>query len=178
MTQPFPTEQQDWSNSQAEQNFSLLQAVVSTTRTGRALLNIPTNQPLTIFGTTTNQDEAVRLKNLQPYIQSILRSTLTLTQDTNWPSDRILQLVTGNLTVGIPVETKLDLQQVVKKVKKQIEAKFKECSRLQDRVASPSFREKAEPSVIQESEERVTSLRQELTLLTSSEQQLATMLNS
>jgi valyl-tRNA synthetase len=85
--------------------------------------------------------------------------------------------VTGNLTVGIPVETKLDLQQVVKKVKKQIEAKHKECSRLQDRVASPSFREKAEVSVIQESEERVTSLRQELTLLTSSEQQLATMLN-
>jgi hypothetical protein len=45
-------------------------------------------------------------------------------------------------------------------------------------VASPSFREKAEASVIQESEERVDSLRQELTLLTSSEQQLATMLKS
>ena len=39
-----------------------------------------------------------------------------------------------------------------------------------------TFREKAEASVIQESEERVTSLKQELTLLTSSEQQLATML--
>ena len=177
MTQPFPTEHQNWSNSQAEQDFSLLQAFVTTTRTGRALLNIPANQPLTIFGTTTNQDETASLKNLQPYIQSILRSTLTLAQTTNWPSDRILQLVTGNLTVGIPVEPKLDLQQVVKKVKKQIEAKHKECSRLQDRVASPSFREKAEASVIQESEERATSLRQELTLLTSSEQQLATMLN-
>ena len=101
---------------------------------------------------------------------------MTLAQTTDWPSDRTLQLVTGNLTVGIPVEPKLDLQQVVKKVKKQIEAKHKECSRLQDRVASPSFREKAEASVIQESEKRVTSLRQELTLLTSSEQQLATML--
>ena len=177
MTQPFPTEQQDWTNSQAEQDFSLLQAFVTTTRTGRALLNIPANQSLTIFGTTTNQDEAASLKNLQPYIQSILRSTLTLAQTTDWPPERILQLVTGNLTVGIPVETKLDLQQVVKKVKKQIEAKHKECSRLRDRVASPSFREKAEVSVIQESEERVTSLRQELTLLTSSEQQLATMLN-
>jgi valyl-tRNA synthetase len=178
MTQPFPTEQQDWSNRQTEQDFSLLQAAVSTTRTGLALLNIPTNHAPTIFGTTTNQDEAGSLKILHPYIQSILRSTLTLTQTTDWPSDRILQLVNGNLTVGIPVETKLDLQQVVKKVKKQIAAKHKECSRLQDRVASPSFREKAEASVIQESEERVTSLRQELALLTSSEQQLATMLNS
>ncbi len=177
MTQPFPTEHQDWSNSQAEQDFSLLQAFVTTTRTGRALLNIPANQPLTIFGTTTIQDEAPSLKNLHPYIQSILRSTLTLAQTTEWPPDRILQLVTGNLTVGIPVETKLDLQQVVKKVKKQIEAKHKECSRLQDRMASPAFREKAEASVIQESEERVTSLRQEITLLTSSQQQLVTMLS-
>jgi valyl-tRNA synthetase len=177
MTQPFPTEHQDWPNTQAEQKFSLLQAFVTTTRTGRALLNIPANQPLTILGTTTNDEEAANLQTLQPYIQSILRSTLTLAQTKDWPSDRILQLVNGNLTVGIPVEPNLDLQQVVKKVKKQIEAKHKECSRLQDRVASPSFREKAEPSVIEESEERVTSLRQELTLLTSSEQQLATMLN-
>ena len=120
--------------------------------------------------------EAASLNSLQPYIESILRSTLTLAHTTDWPSDRILQLVAGNLTIGIPVEPNLELQQVVKKVKKQIEAKHKECSRLQDRVASPSFREKAEPAVIQESEERVISLRQELALLTSSEQQLATML--
>jgi valyl-tRNA synthetase len=176
MTQQFPTERKDWINAQAEEDFSLLQAFVSTTRTGRALLNIPANQPLAILGTTTNGDEAASLNNLQPYIESILRSTLTLAQTTDWPSSRILQLVAGNLTIGIPVEPNLDLQQVVKKVKKQMEAKHKECSRLQDRVLSPTFREKAEPSVIKESEERLVSLRQELALLTSSEQQLATML--
>jgi valyl-tRNA synthetase len=177
MTQPFPTEQQDWTNDQAEQDFSLLQAFVTTTRTGRALLNIPANQQLTIWGTTTINEEAASLKTLQPYMEAILRSTLTLAQTTDWPSDRILQLVAGNLTIGIPVEPNLDLQQVVKKVKKHIEAKHKECTRLQARVSSPTFREKAEPSVIQESEERLTSLRQELALLTSSEQQLATMVS-
>jgi valyl-tRNA synthetase len=176
MTQRFPTERPEWTNSQAEQDFSLLQAFVSTTRTGRALLNIPANQPLHILGATTNDGEATSLKKLQPYIESILRATLTLAQTTDWPSSRLLQLVTGNLTIGIPVEPDLELQPVVKKVKKQIEAKHKECSRLQDRVASPSFREKAEPAVIQESEERVIGLRQELALLTSSEEQLATML--
>ena len=83
----------------------------------------------------------------------------------------------GNLTIGIAVEPNLDLQQVVKKVKKQVEAKNQEYSRLQDRVASPTFREKAEALVIQESEERLSSLKEELTLLTSSEQQLARMLS-
>ncbi len=178
MTQPFPIEREEWINPQAEQDFSLLQGFVSTTRTGRALLNIPANQTLSTFGTTTNKDEANSLKNLEPYIESILRSTLTLTPTTVWPSDRILQLVAGNLTIGLPVEPNLDLQQIVKKVKKQGEAKQKECSRLQSRISSPTFREKAESSVIQESEERVASLQQELALLTSSEQQLATMLHS
>jgi valyl-tRNA synthetase len=149
---------------------------VTTARTGRALLNIPANQPLTIWCTTTNDNEAANLNDLKPYMESILRSTLHLARSTDWPSDHILQLVSGNLTVGIPVESNLDLQQVVKKVKKQMEAKRKECTRLQNRVASPTFRKKAEASVIQESEERVTSLKQELALLTSSEQQLATML--
>ncbi len=175
MTQPFPSEQPGWTNNGTEHDFSILQAVVSTTRTGRALLNIPANQPLTLYSTTTHDDDAASLKNVQIYIESILRSSLTLAQITDWPSDRILQLVAGNLTIGIPVEPNLDLHQVVKKVKKQIGAKDKECSRLQDRVSSPTFREKAEPSVVQESEARVTSLRQELSLLTSSEHQLATM---
>jgi len=167
MTQPFPTERQEWTNSDAEQDFILLQSFVTITRTGRALLNIPANQPLTILGTATNDDETASLKSLKPYMESILRSTLTLTPKTDWPTDRILQLVTGNLTIGIPVEPNLNLQQVVKKAKKQVETKHK--------VSSSTFREKAEPSVIQESEERLTSLKHELALLTSSEQQLATM---
>ena len=178
MTQAFPTEREEWINTKAEQDFSLLQGFVSTTRTGRALLNISANQQLPMFGTTTNDEEVASLKILQPSIESILRSPLTLAKTMDWPSDRILQLVTGNLTIGIPVEPNVELDKVVKKVKKQIEAKHKECSRLQDRVASPSFRDKAEPAVIQESEERIVGLRQELALLTSSEDQLATMLRS
>ena len=178
MTQSFPTEHQEWSNAQAELDFSLLQSFVSTARTGRALLNIPNNQPLTLLGTSTNDCDAASLNNLQSYIESILRSTLTLSPHKDWPSGRILQLVAGNLTIGIPVEPDLDLQQVVKKIKKQIEGKQKESSRLQGRVASPTFREKAEPIVIQESEERISNLQQELALLTSSAEQLATMLSS
>ena len=77
----------------------------------------------------------------------------------------------------MPVEPNVDLQQVVKKVKKQIDAKQKECRRLEDRLLSPTFREKADTSVIQESEERVGSLKKELNLLTSSEQQLASMMH-
>ena len=178
MTQPFPAEQPDWTNIQAEKDFSVLQSFVSTTRTGRALLNISTNQSAPIYGASTNAGETTSLKQLQPYIEPILRSQLTLAQTTDWPSSRLLHLVSGHLTIGLPVESNVDLQEVVKKVQKQIKAKDKECSRLQDRVSSPKFREKAEPSVIQESEERVSNLKQELALLTSSEQQLASMMST
>ncbi len=178
MTQPFPVDKPDWENFQAEHEFSLLHTFVATTRTGRTLLNLPINQTSSLLGTATIDNDTESLKTLKPYIESILRSSLDITPTTSWPSERILRLVNGNLTVGIPVQNNLDLQQVVKKVKKQVEAKDKECRRLQDRLSSSKFREKAEASIIQESEERLRSLRQESSLLKDSQQQLATMLGS
>ncbi len=176
MTQPFPTENADWVDAEAEQAFARLQDFVTTTRTGLALLNIPSNQADQLWGDTTNDKDTACLQALKPHVESILRSKLHLTECEGWPSGNILRLVTNSLTVGIPVKPDRDLHQIVKKVQKHIIEKEKEYARLQGRVSSPAFREKAEPSVIQESEARLVNLRQELALLTNSEQQLATML--
>ncbi|MNG38820.1 valyl-tRNA synthetase [compost metagenome] len=64
---------------------------------------------------------------------------------------------------------------MVKKIQKQIGEKEKEVQRLGSRLSSPEFREKAEPSVIQESEDRRTKLIDELGILNMTEQQLVSM---
>ena len=176
MTQPFPTENPDWFEEDVEKAFLLLQDFVTTTRTGLALLNIPTNQIDQLWGTTTNEKDTACLKALNPHVESILRSKLHITEQEGWPSGHILRLVTGTLTVGIPVKSERGLDQIVKKVQKQISEKEKDYARIQSRISSPTFLEKAEPSVIQESETRLVNLRQELALLTNSEQQLTSML--
>jgi valyl-tRNA synthetase len=174
MTQPFPTEKPEWVNVEAEQAFSLLQAFVTTARTGRAFLNISSTQTPSIYGASTQANDTAILTFLAPYIGSILRSSVITDQAI--PPLRTLQLPSGNFsTIGIPVPNEIDLQEVVKKIQKQIEEKEKEVQRLGSRLSSPEFREKAEPSVIQESEDRRTKLVDELRILNMTERQLASM---
>jgi valyl-tRNA synthetase len=98
----------------------------------------------------------------------------------NWDiPPRTLELPAGNgITLGIEVPDQVDLQQVHKKIQKQLGEKEKEVQRLQNRLSSKNFMEKAEDSVKQESEDRLAQLntaRQELHL---AEQQITNFLNS
>jgi len=174
MTQPFPTEKPEWANAEAEEAFSLLQSCINTVRTARALLNISPAQTPFLYGTSTHDKDNAIFTSLKPFIESLLRSSLKT--DKIIPSPRTLQLPSGHFgTIGIPVPFEIDLQQVAKKIQKQIGEKEKEVQRLDSRLASSEFREKAEPSVIQESEDRRTKLGDELNILRITEQQLGSM---
>ncbi|MDH4359615.1 MAG: class I tRNA ligase family protein, partial [Nitrospirota bacterium] len=174
MTQPFPTEKREWANAEAEQAFSLLQSFINTVRTARALLNISPSQTPFVYGKSAHDQDLAILTALKPYIEALLRSSMET--GNLIPPPRSLQLPSGHFsTIGIPIPTEIDLQQVVKKVQKQIGEKEKEVQRLESRLSSPDFREKAEASVIQESEDRRAKIMDELDILNITEQQLASM---
>ena len=82
----------------------------------------------------------------------------------------------GSTTVGTEITQDIDLHRVLDRIKKQMQEKQKETTRLQKRLASKDFTEKAEPNVIQESESRLQALTQEITLLESSQHQLSSIL--
>ena len=129
------------------------------------------------MGTSSNPDEKVRLQTLHPYIEHLTRGSATFTETDNWPTHNILRLVTGTMTIGTEVSKDIDLQRVLDRIRKQAQEKQKEATRLQSRLSSKNFTEKAEPSVIEESESRLKDLTQELALLGSSEQQIASILD-
>ena len=79
-------------------------------------------------------------------------------------------------TVGLQVEGEVDLKKAVARIRKQLQTKEKESTRLQARLSSPDFTAKASTEVIQESQTRVELLKQELALLASSETQLNEMM--
>jgi valyl-tRNA synthetase len=176
MTQPFPTEKSDWANAEAEQEFSILQSFINTARTARALLNVSSAQTPFIYA-MSNQDKVITtLDSLKPYIESILRSSLET--NNRLPPPRTLELPAGNgITLGVQVPNQVDLQQVVKKIQKQLGGKKKEIQRLESRLSSPNFKEKAENSVKQESEDRLIKLNDVRIELYLAEQQLASMLS-
>jgi valyl-tRNA synthetase len=173
MTQPFPTEKLEWADAKAEHDFSLLHSFVNRARNTRALLNISSAQVLYLWGNSANTEDLITLKRLKPYIEFLLKACLEID---HLPSLHALQLPSGrNSTVSIQIPNDIDLKQVIKKVQEQIGEKEKEIQRLDGRLASLDFREKAEPSVIQETEGRRVKTEDELGILKITEQQLAAM---
>jgi valyl-tRNA synthetase len=173
---PFPQENKDWEAPDIEAAFTKLEQFVNATRTSRALLNCGPSQSLIFLGTSKNANELDTLNQVHHHLQHLSRGTVQLSEDDNWPSTNILRLVVGSIVVGIKIEGDIDLQNALKRIKKQIQEKQKEITRLEKRLASPDFVAKAEPEVVQESTERLKVLKEEMALLMSSEAQLQTML--
>ena len=175
--QPFPVANPEWDNPEAERKFKMIEHFVTTVRTGRALLDYGPSKILTIWGTANDPVDLARLLETRPHVETLCRGTVSITNQNEWPTDRILHLVIGSSTVGMTIEGDVNLNKALDRVKKQSQTKQKEADRLQGRLASPDFTAKASSDVVQESQERLARLTAELSLLSNSERQLLAMVS-
>ena len=175
--QPFPVANPEWDNPEAERKFKMIEHFVTTVRTGRALLDYGLSKTLTIWGTANDPVDLARLLETRPHVETLCRGTVSITNQNEWPTDRILHLVIGSSTVGMTIEGDVNLNKALDRVKKQSQTKQKEADRLQGRLASPDFTAKASSDVVQESQERLARLTAELSLLSNSERQLLAMVS-
>ena len=175
--QPFPVANPEWDNPEAERKFKMIEHFVTTVRTGRALLDYGPSKTLTIWGTANDPVDLARLLETRPHVETLCRGTVSITNQNEWPTDRILHLVIGSSTVGMTIEGDVNLNKALDRVKKQSQTKQKEAARLQGRLASPDFTAKASSDVVQESQERLARLTAELSLLSNSERQLLAMVS-
>ncbi len=175
--QPFPVANPEWDNPEAERKFKMIEHFVTTVRTGRALLDYGPSKTLTIWGTANDPVDLARLLETRPHVETLCRGTVSITNQNEWPTDRILHLVIGSSTVGMTIEGDVNLNKALDRVKKQSQTKQKEAARLQGRLASPDFTAKASSDIVQESQERLARLTAELSLLSNSERQLLAMVS-
>ena len=175
--QPFPVANPEWDNPEAERKFKMIEHFVTTVRTGRALLDYGPSKTLTIWGTANDPVDLARLLETRPHVETLCRGTVSVTNQNEWPTDRILHLVIGSSTVGMTIEGDVNLNKALDRVKKQSQTKQKEADRLHGRLASPDFTAKASSDVVQESQERLARLTAELSLLSNSERQLLAMVS-
>ncbi|MCY4612833.1 MAG: valine--tRNA ligase [Nitrospira sp.] len=175
--QAFPVATREWENAEAEHLFTLIEHIVTTVRTGRALLDYAPSQSLTILATAKDAEEIARLNEIRHHVAHLCRGTVSIADQDTWPDDHVLHLAVGSFMVGITIEGEVDLKKALARIKKQSETKQKEAARLQGRLASPDFAAKASPDVIQESKDRLSLLTAELSLFTSSEKQLRKMVS-
>lgn len=173
--QPYPKADLSLIAPEIEEEFELMEQFVTTARTARALVEYSPSKLVTLYGTSKIAKHCDMLRKLHPHLERLARGQVSLTDQDVWTSPNILRLVHGGTTVGIEIEGEVDLKKSIDRIRKQIQAKDKEASRLKTRLASPDFANKAIADVIQESTARLQSLTQELELLASSEQQLKNM---
>lgn len=175
--QSFPVAANEWDNPAAEQTFAIIEQIVTTVRTGRALLDYGPSKALTVLVTAKDPEEVVRLNEARSSIAHLCRGTVSIADQDTWPDDHILHLAVGSFTIGVMIEGEVDLHKALTRIEKQSQAKQKEAARLQGRLASPDFAVKALPDVVQESKDRLALLTAELSLFASSEQQLRKMVS-
>ena len=175
--QAFPVVTKEWENAEAEQTFTIIEQIVTTVRTGRALLDYAPSQSLTILVTAKDSEEIARLNETRPHIEHLCRGTVSIADQDTWPADHILHLAVGSFMIGMTIEGEVDLNKALTRIEKQSQTKQKEATRLHGRLASPDFAAKASPDVVQESKDRLALLTAELSLFASSEQQLRKMVS-
>jgi valyl-tRNA synthetase len=176
MIRPFPVPESDWEAKEIEEQFGVLERFVTVARAGRALLAYPPGTRLTLFGVAHEAHARTTLEILHPHLEQLSRASVRITAQENWPSEKVLRLVTEGLTMGIAVEGDVDLQKILDRIVKQGAEAMKEVTRLQGKLRNAEFVAKAPPEVVTEHRQRINTLTHEHSLLAGSEEQLRRML--
>jgi valyl-tRNA synthetase len=173
-----PVSDQAWAAPDAEQHFALLEQTVGLVRTGRVLLNYPPGQQIQFHVGHDDPNRQNQLHQLQRHLAHLSRGTADVSPPHDWPTARLLRLVTEGLSVGIAVADDVDLKKAIERLAKQITETDKEWQRVEGKLKNDEFVSKAPPEVIAEHQERVRTLSRDRALLANSERQLRAMLGA
>ncbi len=176
VVQRYPTSDGAWIAPDMEQRFGLLEQTIGLVRASRVLLNYPPGQQITFYVSHSEPQRQRHLEQLRKYLAHLGRGAVDLTPATTWPTGNLLRLITEGLSVGIVVAGDVDLNKALDRIVKERSEQTKEIQRLEGKLGNQEFVAKAPPDVITDHRDRLTSLRRDQAMLTSSEQQLRAML--
>lgn len=176
VVQRYPTSDGAWIAPDMEQRFGLLEQTIGLVRASRVLLNYPPGQQITFYVSHSEPRQQRHLEQLRKYLAHLGRGAVDLTPAATWPTGNLLRLVTEGLSVGIVVAGDVDLNKALDRIVKERSEQTKEIQRLEGKLGNQEFVAKAPPEVITDHQDRLTSLRRDQAMLTSSEQQLRAML--
>lgn len=176
VTQSYPVPQTHWHAPAAEETFRIFEQTISLIRTTRVLLNYPPGQEVRVFVAHEEPVANTTLGTLEQDLAHIGRGRISPVPIVQWPTSKILRLVTDGVTVGVSVEGDVDLKKALDRLVKQTEETDKESQRLDGKLKNADFVSKAPPEVITDHQDRLRTLSRDRAMLASSEQQLRAML--
>ncbi len=155
----FPSSRPSWRNERAEEEMRLLQDLVVEVRTIRAENKIPPQQKIKIWLRSPGEKEKEPLPEIRTYILALANSSEIRLWDHFPPEKGLLKGVAGGWEVAIPPEGMFDLKAETLRLEREIKKIQAEMEKVEGRLQSQDFIERAPQPIIEEARKSVERLR-------------------
>jgi len=170
---PWPTFGAAATDAQAERRIAWLQEFILGVRQIRGEMNIAPGKPLTLLFRAGNDEEAVWLEELRPWLVNLARLGAIGSADAAVPESATA--LAGQSTLFIPLADLIDPQAEMKRLTRELDRLTGDRDRTETKLANASFVERAPAEVVARERERLGELHASIARLTEQRQRIAAL---
>jgi valyl-tRNA synthetase len=166
--QPYPTPDPTWIDPQLEREFGLVIQTITSLRNLRAETGLKPHQTIRALLLTTDPAEQRILTAAQAYIRDLVKAeALEITGSLPAEPKQVAAAVVGTVQVLMPLAGLVDVEALRAKLQKDLAKLEKEAQGIRARLENPNFLNRANPEVVQASQEQLAELEAQMRLLGS-----------
>lgn len=166
--QPYPTPDPTWIDPQLEREFGLVIQTITSLRNLRAETGLKPHQTIRALLLTTDPAEQRILTAAQAYIWDLVKAeALEITGSLATEPKQVAAAVVGTVQVLMPLAGLVDVEALRAKLQKDLAKLEKEAQGIRARLENPNFLNRANPEVVQASQEQLAELEAQMRLLGS-----------
>jgi valyl-tRNA synthetase len=153
---PWPQANLDALDEQAEQEFGLLQEVITRIRDARNQMNVEPARRIPVI--IAAGSDLPMLKAQAPLIEFLARTEMPqLYVELEQKPEQAMSLLAGPLEIYLPLAGLLDLGKELERLDKEIAQAEQEIVRLQTKLSNEAFVTKAKPEVVEKEREKLAA---------------------
>jgi len=173
----FPEAQEHLKDQESESAMALLQKAIVGVRTIRAENRISPKKKIDLWLKVKQDKERALINSHQDYIQA-LSSTRQISFREEFPSEeKILRGMAGSWEIAIPLEEELiDLEKEKGRIEKELSRVTLDIQKIEGRLQTPHFLNRAPEEVIKEAKERLMNLKDKKSKLEESLEHVLSLL--
>ena len=163
---PWPQAHAQAMDDEAEQQFGLVQEIITRIRDARNQVNVEPSRRVPVIIAAGNQSSM--LETQAPLIEFLARTEKPQLHErlTQKPAQSMSQLA-GSVEIYLPLAGMLDIAKEVERLDKEIAQARQEIARLQDKLSNQAFVAKAKPEVVEKEREKLAAQQERVTKLTT-----------
>lgn len=166
--QPYPTPDPSWIDPQLEREFGLVIQTITSLRNLRAEAGLKPQQAVTALLVTDDPTQQQILRAAQAYIRDLAKAeALEITGSLATEPKQVAAAVVGTVQVLMPLAGLVDVEALRAKLQKDLAKLEKEAQGIRARLENPNFLNRANPEVVQASQEQLAELEAQMRLLGS-----------